>query len=191
MTIVSTMAVFDRSTGKIAYLAPEGHKPADASLATASLPADFDSATWKWDATTRAMIEDPARLEAQLIAEVKARAETAKMAAITRGFGKSEEYKRKASEAAASASLVAATINALSAADALVRFPAAWHEALLGGEKLAAVLARYRASTAAALGVIDRMSAIEQVAVARIKAAPSVANKRAAAAAIDWSWKPA
>lgn len=191
--ITSEIAVYAKADGALQYLAPRGAAPAahDAQFGSVALPAGYDAATWGWSATARAMVEDPARLETVLIADVKVRAEAEKMAAITRGFGKSEEYKRKAGEAAASATVLAATLNALSKADALARFPAAWHEAQLSGEQLAVVLARYRARSAAALGVIDRMSAIEQVGVARIKAATTAATKRAAAAAISWTWSPA
>ena len=155
-----------------------------AAIAAAPVPGlqIFNGSRW---------VDDLVAIEAALIGDVKARAETEKMAAITRGFGKSEEYRRKAGEAAASATVLAVTLNALSKADALARFPAAWHEAQLSGEQLAAVLARYRARSAAALGVIDRVSAIEQVGVVRIKAATTATTKRAAAAAISWTWSPA
>lgn len=184
-----TIAVYNSVTGELRDLAAAGNVPKGYS--SCALPTGYNEVTWRWSAAARAMIEDAARVEVQLIAEVKAIAETSKMAAITRGFGKSEEYKRKAGEAAASATVLAATLNALSKADAIARFPAAWHEAQLSGEQLAVVLARYRARSAAALGVIDRMSAIEQVGVARIKAATTAATKRAAAAAISWTWSPA
>lgn len=187
--IVPTIAVYNATTGDLRDLAAAGNVPKGYS--SCALPAGYNDVTWRWSAVARAMVEDAARVEAQLVADVKTRAETEKMASITRGFGKSEEYKRKAGEAAASATVLAATLNALSKADALARFPAAWHEAQLSGEQLAVVLARYRARSAAALGVIDRMSAIEQVGVARIKAATTAATKRAAAAAISWTWSPA
>lgn len=128
--------------------------------------------------------------EASLITKVKVEAERRKMLVRSPGSGKGAEYRMKRDEAAASANIAAAVLNALTKANALVQYPNAAMEAELRGESIAAVLTRYRAAVAAADSEVARLAAIEQAGVARIKSAPTGAAKRAAFAGINWSWKP-
>lgn len=134
---------------------------------------------------------DAAKVEAELVLEVKREANRRKMAVRSPGTAKEAEYRQKKAEGAASASLLPAVLNALTAANALAQYPAAMTERKLTGESLSSILARYRAAAAASDAEGYRLSAIEADAVAKIKAASTAAAKRAAYAAINWTWQPA
>ena len=126
--------------------------------------------------------------QAYLIGEVKTLAAQKKMTAISPGTAKPEEYRLKAPEIAASANLVAGVLNALTATQAAAQFPTAASEARCSGEPLATVLAGYRDGSAGSDAEVRRLSSIEHTAVKRIKAAKTIADKRAAYAAINWNW---
>lgn len=167
-------------------------------------PADWG---WPWDADTQvahpiadepdlglqswtgaAWEEDAAKVEAALIAEVKAAAEQLKLTAITAGFGKAAEYEQKGREANAALDLTLAAVEALDAAEQMERFPAAALESQLGGEPIAAVLERYCEAAQASNTAIWRVAAIEHVGARAVMQATTAEAKRAAHAAIDWSW---
>jgi len=128
-----------------------------------------------------------AAVESALLAAVKERAEQLKAQALTPGYAKAQEYVQKGKEAAASATLLAATLNALTASAAAAQYPMAQAERLITGETLSAVLARYRAGKASSDAELARLSAIEWKAVQAIKSAATVAAKQAAYTAINWS----
>ncbi len=129
-----------------------------------------------------------AEVEDGLVKSVKSTAARKKMRAMSPGTSKPEEYRLKAPEIAASANVLAAVLNSLTAANALKQYPTAAIEAKCSGEPLATVLERYRSGASGSDPEIRRLSAIEHTAVARIKAAKTIAEKRAAYAAINWNW---
>ncbi len=131
-----------------------------------------------------------AETEAMLIPLVKGTAATKKMMAMSPSTSKTEEYRLKAPEIAASANVAAAVLNALTAANAMLQYPAAATEQKLSGEPLATVLARFRAGAGGSNPEVNRLSAIEQVQCRRIQAATTAAAKRAVYDAIDWNWRP-
>lgn len=178
-------------------------------FATASAAVHPRDAGWSWDAATQrahpiaaapdptvqawtgtAWTESAAAVERRLIAALKLEAERRKMLVRSPGSGKGAEYRRKRDEAMASANVVASVLNALTRPEGLKQYPAAAMEAALTGEAMATVLARYRDASTAADSEVLRISALEQSATRRIKTAGTAAAKRAAFAAIDWSWRP-
>lgn len=184
--VVSAIAVYDRATGAMSYLAPADHRPTDASLTWVALPAGFD-ATWKWEAAKRSMIEDATRVEAQLIAEVKAEAERRKMLAMSPGGAKKAEYAEKRAEVAAWDSLATAPAAILAAFNALPkevresRFGHVLADAAAFGDTPVAAIARFRAGMGKA-AALRTVSALEAKTCADVRAASSIAGKRAAAA---------
>ena len=183
------IAVFEPDTGALVHIGPFNSAPAGFSWTP--LPTGYDSSLWSWNAAARMMVENPGKVEAHLVASVKAEAEQRKMLLRSPGSGKDAEYRQKRSEALASSVIAPADLDALSAAEAREQYPAASIERLLTGETLAAVLARYLAASDLAESEVYRLAAIEHAAVAQITAAESASAKRAARAAIDWAWQPA
>jgi hypothetical protein len=157
--------------------------------AATRIAAAPDLAVQSWSGS--AWVEDPAKVEAILVAAVKAEAERRKMLVRSPGSGKGAEYRRKRDEATASATVLAAVLNALTKPAALQQYPAAAMEAQLTGESLATVLTRYREASAAADTEVLRLAAVEWAGTKAIKAAATAAAKRAAATAISWTWQPA
>lgn len=152
------------------------------------IPAAPDPTVQAWTGT--AWVEDAGAVERRIIAALKVEAERRKMLVRSPGSGKGAEYRRKRDEAMASANLLAGVLNALTRPEGLKQYPAATMEAVLTGETLAAVLTRYRDASTAADNEVLRISALEQSATRKIKAATTAAGKRAAYAAIDWTWRP-
>jgi hypothetical protein len=132
--------------------------------------------------------EDPARVEADLIAAVKLESERRKMLVRSPGSGKGAEYRRKKDEGETAGNVLAAVLNALTAPQRRQQYPFAAMESQLTGVPLVTVLAGYREAAARSDDEVARLSAIERRGVLTIKAATTVAAKRAAAAAINWSW---
>lgn len=186
---VASIALFDRDTGALAMICP-GTFPLAAGQSWIRLPTGYSDETHGWDVTTRMMVEDPAKAEAKLLAALKAEAEKRKMAAVSPGGAKKLEYDDKAGEIIASSSVTAAALNSLTKPAAMAKYPSAATEQALTGEPLATILARYRAGAETSMPEIRRLSAIEQNATRQIRAATTAAGKRAAAAAINWTWKP-
>lgn len=183
------IAVFDPADGALIHIGPLNSAPA--GFRWTPLPTGYDASSWSWDRSARSMVEDPAKVEARLIALVKAEAEQRKMLLRSPGSGKDAEYRQKRVEALASAAIAPADLDALPDTDARGQFPAASLERLLTGETLAAVLARYLAASNLAESEVCRLAAIEHAAVAKIVAAETAAAKRAAHRTIDWAWQPA
>lgn len=186
---VASIALFDKETGALAMICP-GTFPLGAGQSWVRLPTGYSDETHAWDATTRMMVEDPAKAEARLLAALKTEAERRKMVAVSPGGAKKLEYDDKASEIAASATIADTDLNSLSTPAAMERFPSAATEQALTGEPLATILARYRAGAETSMPEIRRLSAIEQDATRQIRSATTATGKRAAAAAINWTWKP-
>lgn len=186
--------VYVTSSGELEIVYPAGQDIPASQVMTGRKVVDVSDGypdDLRWDAPTRTFVSQVAAVKQQLIAAVKVEAERRKMLVRSPGSGKGAEYRQKRTEALASATILAATLNALTAADALKQYPAAAVEAKLTGEKLAVVLARYLTASTAADAEINRLAAIEWNAKVKIDAATSVTAARAAAVAVNWTWKPA
>ncbi|MGF7152608.1 hypothetical protein [Novosphingobium gossypii] len=148
---------------------------------------DFDPATALVNWTSLTIGVDLTIIDTRLAGSVKREAERRKMQTFSAGNAKAQEYVQKGKEAAASATLTAAVLNALSVTNAAAQYPMAHAERTITGETLSAVLARYRASKAASDAELARLSAIEWKAVQTIKAATTPAAKQAAFSSINWN----
>jgi hypothetical protein len=145
-----------------------------------------DFATWDGSA----IVSHLSRLENDLVALVKLKAEELKMAAITPGFAKANEYEEKAAEARASSTVSIEDLNALSTEDAFDQYPQAKTESSLTGETLSVVLDRYREGIASSGPTRRRLAAIESKAVIDIRAALTAVDKQEAFDNVDWEWEP-
>lgn len=190
------IAVFNKTSGELLHIGPLGSAPASAG--TIPLPAGYDQATWAWNAATRTMVEDPARTERQLVAEAKAEGERRRMLVLSPGGSKKSVYALKQAEVEVwndlgnTVAVALSAFLALPAAKQKRRFRFAMAEAAARGEaNPAAAIARFAAGADASNTEAARIEAIEQKAVAAIKAATSATAKRAAATAINWNWQPA
>jgi hypothetical protein len=185
--VTSAIAVFDKSTGALQFLAPADFKPSEATLGTCALPAGFEEASFVWDATARAMSEDVAKVRAQLLLGVKAEAEARKMAFLSPGGAKKAEYAQKHAEVAFWDSLggtITAALTAfglLTSAARQAKFPYALADAAAFGETgIQAAIERFRVGMQGS-SKVPAIAAAEAKACAAIKAATTIASARAAA----------
>ena len=183
--IVPTIAIYNAVTGELRDIAQAGAVPKGYS--SCALTAGYDPATWRWNADARSMIENAALVEAQLLARVKAEAERRKMLAMSPGGAKKAEYAEKRAEVAAWDSLATAPAAILAAFNALPRevresrFGHVLADAAAFGDTPAAAIARFRAGMGKA-AALRTVSALEARTCADVRAATSIAGKRAAAA---------
>lgn len=154
-----------------------------------------DQAEQVWNG--KAWVDDPAKVEPHLIADVKAEGERRRMLVLSPGGSKKTVYSLKQSEVDSWNDLGSTLATQLTAALGLSvikqkrKFRFAMAEAALRGEpNPSAAIARFAAGSDAANAEAARIEAIEQAGVAAIKAATTAAAKRAAYAAINWDWKP-
>lgn len=192
--IVCTVAVFRKATGELVHLTTPALAPApsDANLQAIALPSGYDDQTWGWDAAKRQFIENPAKVEALLIAGVKETAETKKMAFLSPGGAKKAEYAQKAAEVSFWDSLGGTTSAALTALGLLspavrqAKFGFALADAAAFNEpNIAAAIERFRSGMSSSTKV-PAIAAVEARACSLIKAASTAAAKRAAAASVSW-----
>ena len=197
--IVPTIAVYNATTGELRDLAAAGNVPKGYS--SCSLPADYNEVTWRWNVTARAMVEDASRIEAALIKSINDERETRQMAAMTTGGAKKAVYAMQQAEVLAWAGLgaVGATTTQLIAAFNLLPLTtrkqkfyfALMSMAKRGEPNIAAAIGRFSAGAAGSNAEVARVEAIAQDGIAAIKAANTAAAKRAAFAAVSWTWSPA
>jgi hypothetical protein len=133
--------------------------------------------------------------EATLVDQAKTEAERRRMLVMSPGGSKKTVYSLKQSEVDNWNDLGSTVATALTAFLALSvikqkrKFRFALAEAAFRGEaNPAAAIARFAAGSDAANAEAARIEAIEQAAVTAIKAATTIAAKRAAYAAINWNW---
>lgn len=197
--IVPTIAVYVTATGELRDIAPAGAVPTGCS--SVALPVGYDPASWRWNVAQRTMIEDAARLEAILIKAVNDERETRQMAALTAGGAKKTVYAKQQAEVLAWAGLGAVgatTVQLVSAFNLLpltvqkqkFRF-AVMSAAKRGETTIAAAIERFADGASRSDPEVARIEAIAQDAIDTIKAAPTATTKRAAYAAINWTWLPA
>ena len=188
---VAAIAIYTAATGELALVAPAG-TPLRPGQVSTTLPASYSAETHSWSTSAKAMLEDPTKVEAQLIAAVKAEAEQRKMRSMSSGGAKKTEYAEKRAEVIAWDSLGGVLSAALLAFDALpaavreTRFTYAIADAAAFGDTIQAAIARFRAGMAAA-GSPARIAAVEARACALIRAASTASTKRATAAAVIWT----
>jgi hypothetical protein len=146
-----------------------------------------DLTTQRWSGT--AWIEDLAKVRDQLLADVKAEAESRKMALLSPGGAKKTEYSDQAAEVRFFWSL-GGTVNAVMTAIGLMPperrvalFPCAIDNAAEFGDTIDKAIARF-AEGMRTSATRSKIAAREQKACAAIKAATTVAAARAAAAVI-------
>ncbi|TCP36555.1 hypothetical protein [Sphingomonas sp. BK235] len=195
--IVSTVAVYRKATGELVHLTTADLAPAagDPLLGKLTLPAGYNEQTWVWNAATKAFAEDPARVEAVLVAQVKDTAESKKMGFLSAGGAKKAEYAQKAAEVSFYDSLggsviaILAAVGALTPAQRRAKFGYALADAAAFGDTtITNAIERFRSGMAAS-DKVPSIAAAEAKGCAAIKDATTVAAKRTAYAAIDWNWK--
>lgn len=177
--------------------------PWDASSQRAvRIDAAPDLALQVWSGT--AWIEDAAKVEALLIAKVKADNEARVRSIYSTNYGKQKKYSRKQQEVLdfrtlpgtaglAVANALTATLTAfvpgfatLTAAQQAKKFRFAMAEAAARGVSVATVIGWYEAAIDAKEQQVANWEAVEMKAIADLKAASTAAAKRAVYAAIIW-----
>jgi len=133
-------------------------------------------------------VETIEQLQARLLAAVDAEREKLQMTVLTDGGAKKYVYNRKAMEAIDARTIAASLLNGLGLSDKKKRFPFATTESMLTGELLTTVLARYDVGMNTSASENARIEAVAQKAKRDIRAAATIAAKRAAYAGINWNW---
>lgn len=187
----SEIVIFDKATGARVMLAPASLKPTDPTQGWVALPAGFSEETFSWNATTRVMAEDLAKVRAVLLASVKSDAEQRKMTFLSAGGAKKAEYAQKAAEVSfydslgGSLSTILAALALLSPAQKQAKFGYATADAAANGEPtIVNAIARFRGGMEGS-NKVPAIAAAEAKACAAIKAATTIAAARAAAA-VTW-----
>ena len=197
MTAASVTVTDAAGTVLAQLLVPEGKTPAQVGWPTEpthrfyTVPKPGNQTTQRFNPVTKAWEDSAALVEAQLIASIKEEAERRKMTMATPGGMKKAEYAEKRAEVLASKSLgsnvgaILAAINLLPLATRQTRFAHALADSAVFGDTITAALARFEAGMTRA-DVITKISAREAKVCADIRAATTVASKRAAAAEVVW-----
>jgi hypothetical protein len=133
-------------------------------------------------------VETLDQLQTRLLAAVDVERERLQMTVLTDGGAKKYVYNRKAMEAIDGRTITVSLLNGLGLSDKKKRFPFATTESFLTGETLSAVLVRFDTGMNAAASENARIEAVAQKAKRDIRAAATIAAKRAAYAAINWNW---
>jgi hypothetical protein len=133
-------------------------------------------------------VEPIEQLQARLLVAVDAEREKLQMTVLTDGGAKKYVYNRKAMEAIDARTIAASLLNGLGLSDKKKRFPFATTESMLTGELLTTVLARYDVGMNTSAAENARIEAVAQKAKRDIRAAATIAAKRAAYAGINWNW---
>lgn len=141
--------------------------------------------TTSWNGT--AWADDIAKVQAVLLDQIDDERETRQMTALTTGGAKKYVYNRKAQEALDARGVLASVLNALAVTDRKKKYPFAYAESVVTGDTLSTVLARFDAGMTASAAENARIEAVAQKAKRAVRAATTVAGKRAAYAAINWS----
>lgn len=177
---------------------------------TASASVHPKDAGWAWDAAKHkawlistapqpalqkwlgtAWADDPAKVEVQLLAAIKAEAERRKMMVLSPGGAKKTEYADKAGEVRQMKTL-GGTVTAALAAVAVLSvsrqaslFPYAAADAAAFGDTVVDAFNRFMGGMTSS-ATVPTIAAAEAKACAAIKAATTAAAKRTAAAAVAW-----
>ncbi len=94
------VAVYRKSTGAFVHITSPKFAPAanDSTFGFSAMPDGYEDGIWIWDTTAKTFVADPAKVEAQLLAAVKAESERRTMLLYTPNRGKMREYSKKAQE---------------------------------------------------------------------------------------------
>jgi hypothetical protein len=150
----------------------------------------FDGTAWSYS---------PNKVEAELIAMVKAESERRTMLVYTPNRGKMREYSKKAQEVidfralsgeGALATLLNAAFAALPSAAKKRKFIYAQADAARRGDTVADAIGRFEAGMNQSEASVASLKAVESAACSAIRAAATVAAKRSAYNAINWAWSP-
>jgi hypothetical protein len=177
---------------------------------TGAHPKDYG---WAWDATQQkatqitampdpaiqiwsggAWIEDPAKVEAQLLPLVKTANENRVRDVYSMNYGKQKKYARKQQEVldyrglANTIALQLVTFLGMTPVNQLKKFRFAMAEAKARGITTDKVIDGWETAIDATETKVANWEAVEMKAIIDIKAAPTAAAKRAAYAAINWNW---
>jgi hypothetical protein len=203
--VVSAIAIFTTATGAHVTNAPAGAKLRDGQSSVA-LPAGYSDETFGWNATTRMMVEIPSKVQASLIAKVKAKNEDLVRSIYSTNFGKQKKYSRKQQEIldfrALSGALGVVVPNALtaplssflpglanlSANQQKKKFRYVMAEAKLRGVSVDIVVGEIEERIDVDEDRIAAWEAVEQAGIRAIKAATTATAKRAAYDAINWNF---
>jgi hypothetical protein len=205
--IVSEIAIYKIADGSLAVLGPVG-TPLREGQASVPLPAGFNEATFRWDASLKTMVEQPMLLEATLVAQVKAANETLVKGLYSQNYGKQKKYSRKQQEVidfrSLNGSLGLPVANALTATLASFvpgfttmnateqkkKFRFAMAQARKRNVSIDVIIGEMEARLDTVEDQVAAWEATELEAILAIKAATTAAGKRAAYAAINWAWQP-
>ena len=175
----------------------------DASLSATAIaqPPKLETEVWNGSA----WVEDPAKVQALLLTQVKAENEARVKTLYSQNYGKQKKYSRKQQEVLDFRSLNGAlgpVANALTAplssflpgfalmmtAQQKRKFRFSMAQARLRGVTIDVIIGEIEAKLDAVEDQVALWEAVELEAIRSIKAAPTAAGKRAAYAAINWSW---
>jgi hypothetical protein len=139
----------------------------------------FDGTAWSYS---------PNKVEAELIAMVKAESERRTMLVYTPNRGKIDF--RALSGEGALATLLNAAFAALPSAAKKRKFIYAQADAARRGDTVADAIGRFEAGMNQSEASVASLKAVESAACSAIRAAATVAAKRSAYNAINWAWSP-
>ena len=155
-----------------------------------------DGESWDW--TKNAIITDVTVVQTQLVTAAKAENERRVMLIYSPMRGKMKKYARKQQEvldwyglapAGAVATVLNTAFGALSALNRKKKFRFAQADAARRGDTVADAIARFETGITGSEDAVADLEAVEQAAVAAIKAATTVTAARATFAAINWDWR--
>ncbi|WP_156679341.1 hypothetical protein [Sphingomonas profundi] len=190
------IAIFNSATGAVLehVVATSGIDMTGKGQKT--IPVGYDASTYSWSVAARQYVEDPAKIEAVLVGQVKAEGERRSMLVMSTGGAKKTKYAAKAVEVenwyglggvGAATSALLAAFNLLNTTVRARKFRYAIADAKAHGDSVDKAIARFVAGADASQNEAARLEGIEQAGVDAIKAATTVAAKRAAHAAINWA----
>lgn len=187
---VPDVAIFKVETGALVLIGPTGTIARDGQ-SWVPLPTGYSDETHSWSTSARMMVENAAKVEARLIADIKATAEAKKMALLSSGGAKKAEYAEKRQEVISYDTLasgvggIVATLTSITTPRRAVMFAHATADAAAHGDTIGAAIERFRAGIAKSANT-PAIAAAESAACDAIRAAGTIAAKRAAAAAVKW-----
>jgi hypothetical protein len=173
------------------------------------LPSTYYTKNYAWGWSGRTPVEDPARVEAMLIPQVKAANEALVKARYSQNYGKQKKYSRKQQEVidfrslngalglpvanalTASLALFVPGLNGMTAAQQKKKFRFAMMQAAKRGVTVDVIIGEIEATLDAVEDQVAAWEAVELEAIRAIKAATTADAKRNAFAVINWNWTPA
>jgi hypothetical protein len=153
---------------------------------TRNRPEAYSAESWSWSASARDWVQDAAKVEADLIAQIDRQREKMRAAVMTQGVGQSYAYAQKANEVYDYRNIVGSLLATLTVPQRTARYPFAMAEVTATGDTLATVIARFEAGMASSRSRIAAVEAAAVKAKRAIRAASTATAKRAAYQATTW-----